>query len=84
MKTQVIDRCDGVTSWDILDNAGKSVGLIQSEVIDQNKASRERRWRVVGYKIELDDGVEAYFASTEHGSARAAFAAARKFIDSLA
>ena len=83
MKTKVIDRCDGVTSWDVLDNNGNSIGMIQNEVIDANKTSRERRWVVVGYTIELNDGREAYFANPEYGSARAAFAAARKFIDSL-
>ena len=85
MTITVIDRCDGVTSWDILDRDGKSVGMMQNEVSDGNfnSTSYARRWIVTGYTVELDEGSTEYFNAGQHGSARKAFAAARQFIKGL-
>lgn len=70
MKTQVIDRCDGVTSWDIIDRDGKSVGMMESEVADANfnSTSYARRWKVTGYTVEMDDGRTEYFNAARYGS----------------
>ena len=78
MKTQVIDMCDGVTTWDVLDNNGKSVGIIQNVVVYNTKIARSTRQKVVGYDLEKHNGFSKYFGVDEYGSARAAFAAARR------
>lgn len=82
MKTKLISRCDGVTCWDIIDRDGKSIGFMESEVEDGNflTTSRSRRWVVGGYRIELDDGREAFFATEDYGTALLARAAAIKFL----
>lgn len=72
------------SNWTAIREDGSRAGFIEKEVDDVNFASalRGAQWKTVGYDVGLADrdDLDRFFRSDEHGGARGALTAAKKWI----
>ena len=69
-------------TWAVFSHAGEEVGVIEADYDDANfnRATRQRRWVVTGYRVWwFDCENEGWFAVKAHDTPAKALAAAKRY-----